>query len=59
MRLADPLVVVLGPRTVELLRTHRLPAMVYRRDVEMGALMSYFADFLHIIVVQQSMLIAS
>ena len=44
LRLADPLVVVLGPKTVELVTRYRLPAMVYRRDVETGALMSYFAD---------------
>jgi ABC-type uncharacterized transport system substrate-binding protein len=44
-RLADPLGNELGPMTVELLTKHRLPGMLAGRAVvEMGALMSYFAD---------------
>jgi putative ABC transport system substrate-binding protein len=45
LRLVDPLVVVLAPKTVELLVRYRLPAIVVaRHEVELGALMSYFAD---------------
>jgi ABC-type uncharacterized transport system substrate-binding protein len=45
LRLVDPLVVVLAPKTVELLAKYRLPAIVVaRQEVELGALMSYFAD---------------
>jgi putative tryptophan/tyrosine transport system substrate-binding protein len=44
LRLADPLVVVLGAKTVELLTRYRLPAMAFPFDVERGAPMSYFPD---------------
>jgi putative ABC transport system substrate-binding protein len=45
LRLVDPLVVVLGAKTLDLLARYRLPAiMVARDEVERGALMSYFAD---------------
>jgi putative tryptophan/tyrosine transport system substrate-binding protein len=45
LRLVDPLAVVLGAKTLELLTRHRLPAMVVSREaVAAGALMSYFAD---------------
>jgi len=45
LRLVDPLVVVLASKTAELLARYQLPAIVVaRREVELGALMSYFAD---------------
>jgi putative ABC transport system substrate-binding protein len=45
LRLADPLAVVLGTETVDLATKHRLSIMVMsRRQVEAGALMSYFAE---------------
>jgi putative ABC transport system substrate-binding protein len=45
LRLVDPLVVVLGAKTLDLLARYRLPAIMFARDeVVIGALMSYFAD---------------
>jgi len=47
LRLADPLALVLGAETAELALKHRLPLMVRARpEVEMGGLMSYYADAL-------------
>ena len=47
LRLADPLAVVLGTETAALAIKHRLPLMVRARpEVEMGGLLSYYADAL-------------
>jgi len=47
LRLADPLAIVLGVETADLAKKHRLPLMVRARpEVEMGGLMSYYADAL-------------
>ena len=47
LRLADPLASVLGVETADLAKKHRLPLMVRARpEVEMGGLMSYYADAL-------------
>jgi putative ABC transport system substrate-binding protein len=47
LRLADPLAIVLGLETADLAKKHRLPLMVRARpEVEMGGLMSYYADAL-------------
>jgi len=47
LRLADPLALVLGAETAQLAIKHRLPLMVRARpEVEMGGLMSYYADAL-------------
>jgi len=45
LRLADPLALVLGVETADLALKHRLPLMVRARpEVEMGGLMSYYAE---------------
>ena len=45
LRLADPLALVLGRETADLAIKDRLPLMVRARpEVEMGGLMSYYAD---------------
>src|SRR5262249_16522697 len=47
LRLADPLALVLGRETADLAIKDRLPLMVRARpEVEMGGLMSYYADAL-------------
>ena len=47
LRLADPLAIVLAVETADLAKKHRLPLMVRARpEVEMGGLMSYYADAL-------------
>jgi len=47
LRLADPLAIVLGVETADLAKKHRLPLMVRARpEVEMGGLMSYYANAL-------------
>jgi len=47
LRFADPLALVLGVETADLAKKHRLPMMVRARpEVEMGGLMSYYADAL-------------
>src|SRR5207245_10145567 len=47
LRFADPLALVLGVETAALAKQHRLPMMVRARpEVEMGGLMSYYADAL-------------
>ena len=47
LRLADPLAIVLGVETADLAKKYRLPLMVRARpEVEMGGLMSYYADAL-------------
>ncbi len=47
LRFADPLALVLGVETADLAKKHRLPLMVRARpEVEMGGLMSYYADAL-------------
>jgi putative ABC transport system substrate-binding protein len=47
LRLADPLALVLGTETAALAIKHRLPLMVRARpEVEMGGLLSYYADAL-------------
>jgi putative ABC transport system substrate-binding protein len=47
LRLADPLAIVLATETADLAKKHRLPLMVRARpEVEVGGLMSYYADAL-------------
>ncbi len=47
LRFADPLALVLGAETADLAKKYRLPLMVRARpEVEMGGLMSYYADAL-------------
>ena len=47
LRLADPLAIVLGTETADLAIKHRLPLMARARlEVEMGGLLSYYADAL-------------
>src|SRR5262249_17201595 len=47
LRLADPLALVLGRETAQLAIQHHLPLMARARpEVEMGGLMSYYADAL-------------
>ncbi len=47
LRLADPLAIVLAVETADLAKKHRLPLMARARpEVEMGGLMSYYADAL-------------
>ena len=47
LRLADPLAIVLAVETADLAKKHRLPLMARARpEVEVGGLMSYYADAL-------------
>lgn len=47
LRLADPLATVLGVETADLAKKYRLPLMARsRQEVELGGLMSYYADAL-------------